>query len=234
MKHVQIWTDGSCLRNPGGAGGWAAIIVCDGAVQEISGGVRSTTNNRMELMAAIMALKSLSHDSVVQIYTDASYLTNGYTVALARKMGIPRGGKWRKNPDLWNQLLAACGGHKLSFHRVRGHHGNPNNERADRLAGLAARVKKENLGCDEGYNETFVTKRGALVRLANNVDHAWSVTEHDKISRRYQQILNAPRIEQLILGCDADAADQNVKFEKRRFRLPDTGHSLERKWTSRA
>lgn len=211
MKHVQIWTDGSCVRNPGGRGGWAAVIVCDGGLQEISGGVRSTTNNRMELMAAIMAVKSLPYDSVIEIFTDATYLSDGYNFMLARKLGKLRSGKWSKNIDLWNHLLAVCNGHKPKFYQVRGHHGNPHNERADRLAGLAARVKIEALGIDEGYEKTVVVKNvrpesGSLKhinepRIGPIVRDR--VVKYGKFTRRYPDV----RIEQLVLEYDAGDAD---------------------------
>lgn len=129
MKRVDIWTDGSCLFNPGGAGGWAAILIYDGHRREISGGVAATTNNRMELRAAVEALKVLKEPCEVRLITDSTY------VCLARRKKF----KMRANKDLWEQLRSVRLLHQVEFLQTRGHGGDPENERADVLAGLAAR-----------------------------------------------------------------------------------------------
>ena len=135
-----IHTDGSCLRNPGGAGGWAAVIetTATGAVEEKSGGDPETTNNRMELTAALMALSAVPEGARVALYTDSQYLKNAFT-----KFWLPAWKKrgWKKadgepvlNQDLWVQLDAAFATRQVQFHWVKGHAGNPRNERCDVLA----------------------------------------------------------------------------------------------------
>ena len=135
-----IHTDGSCLRNPGGAGGWAAVIetTATGAVEEKSGGAPETTNNRMELTAALMALTAVPEGARVALYTDSQYLKNAFT-----KFWLPAWKKrgWKKadgepvlNQDLWVQLDAAFAARQVQFHWVKGHAGNPRNERCDALA----------------------------------------------------------------------------------------------------
>ena len=135
-----IHTDGSCLRNPGGAGGWAAVIetTATGAVEEKSGGAPETTNNRMELTAALMALSAVPEGARVALYTDSQYLKNAFT-----KFWLPAWKKrgWKKadgepvlNQDLWVQLDAAFAARQVQFHWVKGHAGNPRNERCDALA----------------------------------------------------------------------------------------------------
>ena len=135
-----IHTDGSCLRNPGGAGGWAAVIemAATGAVEEKSGGDPETTNNRMELTAALMALSAVPEGARVALYTDSQYLKNAFT-----KFWLPAWKKrgWKKadgepvlNQDLWMQLDAAFAARQVQFHWVKGHAGNPRNERCDALA----------------------------------------------------------------------------------------------------
>ena len=135
-----IHTDGSCLRNPGGAGGWAAVIetAATGAVEEKSGGDPETTNNRMELTAALMARSAVPEGVRVALYTDSQYLKNAFT-----KFWLPAWKKrgWKKadgepvlNQDLWVQLDAAFAARQVQFHWVKGHAGNPRNERCDALA----------------------------------------------------------------------------------------------------
>ena len=139
-----IHTDGSCLRNPGGAGGWAAVIetVATGAVEEKSGGAPETTNNRMELTAALRAVTSVPVGARVALYTDSQYLKNAFT-----KCWLPAWKKrgWKKadgepvlNQDLWVRLDAAFAERRVRFHWVKGHAGNPRNERCDALARGAA------------------------------------------------------------------------------------------------
>ena len=142
---VVIYTDGACIGNPG-PGGWGAIILDDEDGREISGRFRATTNNRMELRAAIEALDILNQPRRVELYTDSSYLRDGITSWIKNWL---RNG-WRtaagspvKNADLWKQLLLAQDRHKpaggVNWHWVRGHAGHPLNDRADHLANTAAR-----------------------------------------------------------------------------------------------
>jgi ribonuclease HI len=136
-KVVEIYTDGACSGNPG-PGGWGAVLSYDGREKEMHGGsAELTTNNRMELMAAIEALESLTRPSIVRLHTDSSYVRNGITSWLA---SWKRNG-WRtaskqpvKNEDLWRRLDAAAARHQVQWLWVKGHAGNPGNERADALA----------------------------------------------------------------------------------------------------
>jgi ribonuclease HI len=137
---VEIFTDGACLRNPG-PGGWGAILRYGRHETEIYGGEPATTNNRMEMMAAIQSLERLSRPSDVSVYTDSTYLRRGVTEWLP---GWKRNG-WQtkekkpvKNADLWRRLDAAARGHHVQWFWVKGHAGHPENERADKLAGRGA------------------------------------------------------------------------------------------------
>lgn len=140
-KHVDIYTDGACSGNPG-PGGWGAILVYGKVEKEISGAEPDTTNNRMELMAAISALEVLKSHCVVDLYTDSTYVQKGITEWLP---GWKARG-WRtadrkpvKNADLWERLDAIAVRHKVKWHWVRGHDGHEYNERADVLARNAIR-----------------------------------------------------------------------------------------------
>jgi len=136
LTTVDIFTDGACSGNPG-PGGWGAVLRSGVHEREMSGGESATTNNRMELMAAIAAIEALKRPSVVRLHTDSSYLKEGITRWLH---GWKRNG-WKtadkkpvKNVDLWQRLEAAMAPHKVEFFWVRGHAGHPENERADALA----------------------------------------------------------------------------------------------------
>jgi len=135
-KVVDIFTDGACSGNPG-PGGWGVLLRYDGHEKELYGGERQTTNNRMELMAAIMALEGLKRPVHARIHTDSQYVKNGITQWIR---AWKRNG-WRtadkkpvKNVDLWQRLEAAIERHEVSWHWIRGHAGHPENERADALA----------------------------------------------------------------------------------------------------
>lgn len=134
--YVTIHTDGACSGNPG-PGGWGAILEWNGRRKEIKGGDPHTTNNRMELTAAIMAIEALKRPCTVDLHTDSQYLRQGITSWIA---SWKRNG-WRtadrkpvKNVDLWQRLDAALAHHKVRWHWVRGHAGHNLNERADELA----------------------------------------------------------------------------------------------------
>lgn len=134
--HVVVYTDGACSGNPG-PGGWGAILMSGAHRKELKGGEGETTNNRMELFAAIAALEQLKRPSKVDLHTDSAYLRNGITQWIH---GWKRNG-WRtadkkpvKNADLWQRLDAAANVHEIAWHWVKGHAGHPENERADELA----------------------------------------------------------------------------------------------------
>ena len=133
---VEIWTDGGCKPNPG-PGGWAAILKFRGTVKELSGGESDTTNNRMELTAAAEALCALTRPCSVVLHTDSEYLKNGITrwhTGWVRKNWRNAAGDPVKNMDLWKRILDAAKPHRIEWLWVRGHSGNPMNERADELA----------------------------------------------------------------------------------------------------
>lgn len=134
-----IYTDGSCLKNPG-AGGYAAVIIdkTTGELEEISGGESYTTNNRMELSAALFALSYVKHSAKITLITDSSYLKNAFTQNWIKNW---KKRNWKttentdvKNRDLWEKLLKEVDRHKINFRWVKGHAGNPQNERCDFLA----------------------------------------------------------------------------------------------------
>ena len=133
---VRIYTDGACSGNPG-PGGWGVVLIYNGRRKEIFGGEAETTNNRMELTAAIHALEALKRRSAVDLFTDSRYVKDGITQWIA---GWKSKG-WRtaakkpvKNVDLWRLLDAQSGEHDVAWHWVKGHDGDPENERADALA----------------------------------------------------------------------------------------------------
>jgi ribonuclease HI len=137
---VEIFTDGACLSNPG-PGGWGAILRYGGHEKELHGGDPATTNNRMELMAAIQGLESLTRPSVVHVYTDSQYLRRGVTEWIygwKRNGWMTKDKKPVKNADLWLRLDATAGQHEVQWFWVKGHAGHPENERADALAGQGA------------------------------------------------------------------------------------------------
>ena len=149
---IHIYTDGASLGNPG-PGGWAALVRSGGRTRELSGGFRLTTNNRMELYAAIAALESLDGPANIRLLSDSRYLVEGITRGWAEQW---RARGWRQtknrptpNADLWARLLAAATRHTVSWVWVRGHAGHPENERADQLATRAA--SRKGLPVDEGY-----------------------------------------------------------------------------------
>ena len=136
LGHVEIFTDGACRGNPG-PGGWGALLRYGNHEKELFGGEAESTNNRMELMAAIKALESLKRACTVNLTTDSSYVRNGITQWLPnwKKRGWKTSArKPVKNADLWRRLDQAVQAHQVTWHWVKGHSGHPENERADQLA----------------------------------------------------------------------------------------------------
>lgn len=146
MKRVTIHSDGGCEGNPG-PGGWAAVLECEGHNKEISGGDPATTNNRMELSAAIGALSALKQPCLVDFYTDSTYVRDGITkwITSWKKRGWQTAAKQPvKNDDLWRALDAAASGHRITWHWLKGHAGHVGNERCDLLAGAEiAKLRKQ-------------------------------------------------------------------------------------------
>ena len=144
-KNVDIHTDGACLGNPG-PGGWAALLRWRGIERELAGGEADTTNHRMELMAAIAALEALKEACDATLHTDSQYVRQGITEWMPnwiRRGWKTAGGDPVKNRDLWERLHAANAKHKVDWRWVKGHAGDPDNERVDQLARAAAVKIKE-------------------------------------------------------------------------------------------
>ena len=136
MKQIEIFTDGACSGNPG-PGGWGVLLRWNGVTKELYGGEADTTNNRMELTAAIKALNALKEPCEVDLYTDSVYVRNG----ISSWIDSWKANNWKtsakklvKNAELWQQLDEARSRHKVSWHWVKGHAGHPENERCDELA----------------------------------------------------------------------------------------------------
>ena len=145
MKTVTLYTDGACSGNPG-PGGWGAILEFMGTEKELSGGEKSTTNNRMELTAVIEGLSALKEPCIVELYSDSKYVIDGLSKGWAvswQKNGWKKSDKKPAlNPDLWEKLLELTRIHSLRYHWVKGHADNPKNNRCDALA--VAESKKFN------------------------------------------------------------------------------------------
>jgi len=144
-KIVEIFTDGACSGNPG-PGGWGAILRYGGVEKEMNGGEPQTTNNRMELMAAIMAIEAVKRPCEIHLHTDSEYLRQGITTWIHSW----KARNWRtadkkpvKNVDLWQRLETAIETHDVHWHWVKGHSGHVENDRADELARLAIRQMKD-------------------------------------------------------------------------------------------
>jgi ribonuclease HI len=160
-KPVTVFTDGACLGNPG-PGGYAAILEHPPHRKEIVGGFRRTTNNRMELMAAIKALEALKQPCEVDLFSDSAYLVNSISKGWARRW---KANGWRRSPggvvpnwDLWQQLLALADVHTIRMQWVRGHDGHVENEQCDKLATAAA--ADHPTAADEGYESPQAPHRG--------------------------------------------------------------------------
>jgi len=152
VKRVIAWTDGACSGNPG-PGGYGVVLTWNGHRKELSRGFRKTTNNRMEILAVIAALDSLSEPCEITIHSDSQYVVNAIEQGWARKW---RANRWMRNkkeaalnPDLWERLLDLLPKHRVKLDWVRGHAGNHENERADELA--VAAIRAPQLAVDEGY-----------------------------------------------------------------------------------
>jgi ribonuclease HI len=153
-KDVKLYTDGGCINNPG-PGGYGIVLLYGTHRRELSGGFRRTTNNRMEIFAAIAGLEALKEPCRVTLFSDSQYLVHAMQKGWARRWqasGWKRSSKERAlNPDLWERLLELCRVHEVRFEWVRGHAGEAENERCDELATAAARG--ENRGIDEVYEK---------------------------------------------------------------------------------
>ena len=152
LKLVTIYTDGACIGNPG-PGGYGAVLLYENHKRELSGGFRETTNNRIEIMAAIVGLEALKEKCSVTLYSDSKYLVKAMSAGWAQRW---RANSWKRNKrdkalnsDLWERLLQLCKHHEVEFRWVKGHAGNAENARCDELAMQAA--QQPNLPLDKGY-----------------------------------------------------------------------------------
>ena len=168
MKEVTIYTDGACSGNPG-PGGFGVVLLFGGHRKELWGGYRRTTNNRMELLAVIKGLEALKERCRVTLYSDSRYVLDALTKGWARRW---RANGWRRNrkgelavnPDLWSRLLDLCDGHEMRYQWVKGHAGDPENERCDKLSNQA--LAGPNLPVDEQYERA---ERGPAPSLFGGV-----------------------------------------------------------------
>ncbi len=163
FKNVTIFTDGACIGNPG-PGGYGVVLLYANHRKELTGGYRLTTNNRMELTAAIAALTALKEPCSVTLHSDSEYVVNSMTEGWAKRWRV-RG--WRReksklasNKDLWEELLRLTEKHRVTFIWVKGHVGNHENERCNQLALKAA--QGSNLAIDHGFESAEPTQRGVM------------------------------------------------------------------------
>ena len=146
MKNVTVYTDGACSHNPG-PGGWGCVLVYGARKMELKGAEQNTTNQRMELWAAIAALEALKEPCAVELFSDSAYLINAFNMSWLRKWQrngwITSKNQPVENQDLWLRLLKAAESHGISWHKVKGHAGNELNERCDMLARAALKELPE-------------------------------------------------------------------------------------------
>lgn len=133
LENVVIYVDGGCIPNPG-AGGWAAVLMCNGQMKEISGSCPNTTNNRMELTAAIESLKILKRKCKIEVFCDSKYVVNGISTWIHNWRNHKNWRETTKNSDLWEELYTNAEMHEITWTWVKGHAGNQYNERCDELA----------------------------------------------------------------------------------------------------
>jgi ribonuclease HI len=173
LPHVEIYTDGGCEPNPG-PGGYGVVLVHPKKRAEASGGFRSTTNNRMEILAAIKGLQMLKQPCKVTLYSDSQYLVDtimkGWAVAWKKKDWWRTNQERAANVDLWETLLALCETHQVEFRWVRGHAGNVENERCDQLS--TAALRQPNPPADEGY-ENQPESAGGRPKLTEAGQPCW-------------------------------------------------------------
>jgi len=168
FKEVTIYTDGACEPNPG-PGGYGVVLIYGDCRKELSGGFRLTTNNRMEILAAIMGLEVLKMLCKVILYSDSEYLVNAMRQGWVRRWQA--NGWWRNkqeraaNVDLWEKLINLCNKHRVEFVWVRGHADNPNNELCDELSIQA--LKRDNLPIDEGYEQRPESERAPKTKITH-------------------------------------------------------------------
>jgi ribonuclease HI len=168
IKEVTLYTDGACEPNPG-SGGWGVVLIYGNHRKELSGGFQLSTNNRMEIIAAIKGLETLKAPCKVTLYSDSEYLVNAMMQGWVRRW--QRDNWWRNkeekaaNVDLWGKLLDLCNKHQVEFVWIKAHAGNPENERCDQLS-LEA-LKQDDLTTDEGYQKFVETKDASKIKVTS-------------------------------------------------------------------
>lgn len=163
MNTIELFTDGACIGNPG-PGGYGAIVVTASGTQELSGGFRKTTNNRMEMMGPLVALRALASPTRGVLWTDSLYVVNAiekrWAIGWRKKNWMRTPSERASNSDLWAEMLTLLEPHEIRFRWVKGHAGHPENERCDELANAAARGRE--LAIDAGYENPIHTTRATL------------------------------------------------------------------------
>lgn len=188
VKEVTIFTDGGCEPNPG-PGGYGVILISGNTQKELTGGFSLTTNNRMELFAAIAGLQALKFPCMVKLYSDSRYLVDAMTKGWAQKWR--ENGWWRNkkakasNIDLWEKLIALCNKHQVEFEWVKGHAGLGANERCDKLS--MAALKQPNLPADEGYEQRPEDSRASKITQEGQSCRKCSTPVVKKVPRRKQK-----------------------------------------------
>ena len=188
VKEVTIFTDGGCEPNPG-PGGYGVILIYGNTQKELTGGFSLTTNNRMELFAAIAGLQALKFPCMVKLYSDSRYLVDAMTKGWAQKWR--ENGWWRNkkakasNIDLWEKLIALCNKHQVEFEWVKGHAGLCANERCDKLS--MASLKQPNLPADEGYEQRPEDSSASKITQEGQSCRKCSTPVVKKVPRRKQK-----------------------------------------------
>lgn len=188
MKEITIFTDGGCEPNPG-SGGYGVILISGNTQKELTGGFSLTTNNRMELFAAIAGLQALKFPCMVKLYSDSRYMVDAMTKGWAQKWR--ENGWWRNkkakasNIDLWEKLIALCNKHQVEFEWVKGHAGLVANERCDELS--MAALKRPNLPADEGYEQRPEDSSASKITQEGQSCRKCSTPVVKKVPRRKQK-----------------------------------------------
>ena len=219
LPHVQIYTDGGCEPNPG-PGGYAAVLVHPKKRAETSGGFRRTTNNRMEILAAIKGLQMLKQPCKVTLYSDSQYLVDaimqGWALAWKKKNWWRTNKERAANADLWDPLLALCQTHQVEFRWIRGHAGNTENERCDQLSGAA--LRRPNLPADEGY-ENKPEDEGGRPRITEEGQPCWKCST-PVIKQKSRRRPSRDYYYEYYLWCPKCQATYEVEAAKRTVEQP--------------
>jgi ribonuclease HI len=219
MPEVEIYTDGGCEPNPG-PGGYGVVLLHPKKRAEANGGFRSTTNNRMELYAAIQGLELLKQPCKVILYSDSQYLveamSKGWAVAWKKKDWWRTNQERAANVDLWERLLALCETHQVEFRWIKGHAGNAENERCDQLS--MAALRRPNLPGDEGY-ENKPEIQGGRPRLTAEGQPCWKCSK-PVVKQKAQKKPSRDYYYEYYLWCPKCQATYEVEAAKRFIEQP--------------